>query len=148
MKLNKLWILLALIPTLAIAADVKVTGLPEESNPSSTDLLMVVDDPSGSPVSKKIQIGNLLKSPGEIGGTTPAAVMHKHLKEPLVPPDHIVPTLSAGVGEVIERMIPPKGTIEAAFEAAEKLPSMSATDFEDLEQALNAGRQHIPSAWT
>ena len=50
--------------------------------------------------------------------------------------------------EVIERMIPPKGTIEAAFEAAEKLPSMSATDFEDLEQALNAGRQQIPSAWT
>jgi serine/threonine-protein kinase len=38
-------------------------------------------------------------------GTTPAAVMHKHLKEALVPPDHIVPTLSTGVGEVIERMM-------------------------------------------
>jgi serine/threonine-protein kinase len=41
-------------------------------------------------------------------GTTPAAVMHKHLKEPLVPPDHIVPTLSTGVGEVIERMMAKK----------------------------------------
>lgn len=36
---------------------------------------------------------------------TPAAVMHKHLKEPLIPPDHIVPTLSTGLGEVIERMM-------------------------------------------
>ena len=38
-------------------------------------------------------------------GSTPAAVMHKHLKEPLIPPDHIVPTLSTGVGEVIETMM-------------------------------------------
>ena len=29
---------------------------------------------------------------------TPAAVMHKHLKEPLVPPDHINTNLSAGPG--------------------------------------------------
>lgn len=33
---------------------------------------------------------------------SPSAVMHKHLKEELIPPDHIVPTLSTGVGEVIE----------------------------------------------
>ncbi len=38
-------------------------------------------------------------------GTTPSAVMHKHLKEPLIPPDHIVPTLSSGLGEVIETMM-------------------------------------------
>lgn len=41
-------------------------------------------------------------------GTTPAAVMHKHLKDPLVPPDHINPSLSSGVGEVIERMMAKK----------------------------------------
>jgi len=41
-------------------------------------------------------------------GTTPAAVMHKHLKEPLTPPDHIIRNLSAGVGEVIERMMAKK----------------------------------------
>lgn len=41
-------------------------------------------------------------------GSTPAAVMHKHLKEPLIPPDHIIPTLSTGVGEVIERMMAKK----------------------------------------
>lgn len=38
-------------------------------------------------------------------GTTPSAVMHKHLKEPLVPPDHVNPRLSAGVGEIIEVMM-------------------------------------------
>jgi len=38
-------------------------------------------------------------------GETPAAVMHKHLKEPLVPPDHLNKNLSAGVGEVIEVMM-------------------------------------------
>ena len=35
-------------------------------------------------------------------GDTPSAVMHKHLKSPLVPPDHINTALSAGIGEIIE----------------------------------------------
>jgi serine/threonine-protein kinase len=38
-------------------------------------------------------------------GSTPAAVMHMHLKEPLVPPDHINTRLSAGLGEVVEVMM-------------------------------------------
>jgi eukaryotic-like serine/threonine-protein kinase len=38
-------------------------------------------------------------------GSTPAAVMHMHLKEPLVPPDHINTSLSAGLGEVVEVMM-------------------------------------------
>jgi eukaryotic-like serine/threonine-protein kinase len=38
-------------------------------------------------------------------GETPAAVMHKHLKEPLIPPDHLNTQLSAGVSEVIEVMM-------------------------------------------
>lgn len=33
---------------------------------------------------------------------TPSAVMHKHLKEPLVPPDHINESLSAGISEIVE----------------------------------------------
>ncbi|MBS3733953.1 MAG: serine/threonine protein kinase [Phycisphaerae bacterium] len=37
--------------------------------------------------------------------STPVAVMHKHLREPLVPPDHVRPELSAGVGEVVEVMM-------------------------------------------
>ncbi len=36
---------------------------------------------------------------------TPVAVMQKHLKEPLIPPDHVNTKLSAGVGEVVEVMM-------------------------------------------
>jgi eukaryotic-like serine/threonine-protein kinase len=35
-------------------------------------------------------------------GDTPSAVMHKHLKQPLVPADHINTALSAGIGEIID----------------------------------------------
>jgi len=35
-------------------------------------------------------------------GDTPSAVMHKHLKTPLIPPDHLNTALSAGIGEIIE----------------------------------------------
>jgi serine/threonine-protein kinase len=38
-------------------------------------------------------------------GPTPSAVMHKHLREPLVPADHINTRLTAGVGEIIEVMM-------------------------------------------
>ena len=37
--------------------------------------------------------------------SNPAEVMKKHLKEPLIPPDHINTSLSAGVSEVIEVMM-------------------------------------------
>lgn len=35
-------------------------------------------------------------------GETPSAVMHKHLKDPLVPPDHLITNLSSGIAEIIE----------------------------------------------
>jgi eukaryotic-like serine/threonine-protein kinase len=35
-------------------------------------------------------------------GETPSAVMHRHLKDEMIPPDHINPELSAGISEVIE----------------------------------------------
>ncbi len=41
---------------------------------------------------------------------TPSAVMHKHLREALIPPDHINPALSVGVAEVIEVMMAKKRT--------------------------------------
>ncbi|HMB94844.1 MAG TPA: serine/threonine-protein kinase [Tepidisphaeraceae bacterium] len=40
------------------------------------------------------------KTPFE--GETPSGVMHKHLKQPLIPPDHINTALSAGISEIIE----------------------------------------------
>ncbi len=36
---------------------------------------------------------------------SPSSVMHKHLKTPLVPPDHVNPKLSAGISEIIEMMM-------------------------------------------
>ena len=38
-------------------------------------------------------------------GTTPSAVMHKHLKDALLPPDHVNKALSSGAGEIIEVMM-------------------------------------------
>ncbi len=38
-------------------------------------------------------------------GRNPSDVMHKHLKSPLVPPDHVNPKLSARISEVIEMMM-------------------------------------------
>jgi len=41
-------------------------------------------------------------------GKSPSAVMHKHLKNELIPPDHVNPKLSAGISEVIEMMMAKK----------------------------------------
>ncbi len=38
-------------------------------------------------------------------GDTPAEIMHKHLRTPLTPPDHINTSLSTGFGEVVERAL-------------------------------------------
>jgi serine/threonine protein kinase len=38
-------------------------------------------------------------------GRNPSSVMHKHLKSPLVPPDHVNTQLSAGCAQVIEMMM-------------------------------------------
>jgi len=38
-------------------------------------------------------------------GPTPSAVMHKHLKEPLIPPDHVNTRLTSGCGAMIESMM-------------------------------------------
>lgn len=40
-------------------ADKKITQLPALTAPANTDLLLIVDDPSGSPISKKITLGDL-----------------------------------------------------------------------------------------
>jgi predicted CopG family antitoxin len=48
---------------------------------------------------------------------------------------------------VIERLIPPKGTLAAALEAAETLPSMPAAEFKSLEKAVNATRQRLRRSW-
>ena len=61
-------------------------------------------------------------------GTTPSAVMHKHLKEPLEPPDHVNHSLSAGIGEIIEVMM--------AKSADDRYPTMDEV-LTDLEAVAN-----------
>ncbi len=41
-------------------ADTKVTALTVLADPLGTDILLVVDDPGGSPISKKITVAALL----------------------------------------------------------------------------------------
>ncbi|MHC4080993.1 MAG: serine/threonine protein kinase [Planctomycetota bacterium] len=41
-------------------------------------------------------------------GKNPSAVMHKHLKAHLVPPDHVNPKISAGCAQIIEMMMAKK----------------------------------------
>ena len=48
---------------------------------------------------------------------------------------------------VIERLIPPKGTMSAALEAAEALPDLPARGLASLEKAVNATKQRLPSSW-
>lgn len=38
-------------------------------------------------------------------GKNPSAVMHKHLRAELIPPDHVNPRLSSGISEIIEMMM-------------------------------------------
>ena len=48
---------------------------------------------------------------------------------------------------VIERLVPPKGTLEAALEGAESLPNLPARELSSLEKAVNATRRKLPSSW-
>ena len=49
--------------------------------------------------------------------------------------------------EVIEKMIPPKGTLQAALKGAQTLPKLSEDDFRALEEVVNATRKPLPPAW-
>ena len=63
-------------------------------------------------------------------GETPSAVMHKHLRQPLVPADHLNTALSAGLGEIID--------VAMAKKREERYSSMNDL-LEDLH-AVKAGR--------
>lgn len=48
---------------------------------------------------------------------------------------------------VIERLIPPKGTLAAALEAAGSLPNLPPREFDSLEKTVNATRKKLRSSW-
>lgn len=52
-------------------ADTKVTAMTElNATPDSSDLLYIVDDPAGTPISKKITVANMLGSTAGLGANT------------------------------------------------------------------------------
>ncbi|MHC4413995.1 MAG: serine/threonine protein kinase [Planctomycetota bacterium] len=63
-------------------------------------------------------------------GKSPSAVMHKHLKCDLTPPDHINPKISAGCGQVIEMMM--SKNIQDRYHSAADL----LVDLELIDQGL------------
>lgn len=66
-------------------------------------------------------------------GPNPSAVMHRHLKSKLVPPDHINPALSQGIGEIIE--------VAMAKDKRKRYTSMSDL-LQDLESVSKGGPPH------
>ncbi|MCC7293467.1 MAG: serine/threonine protein kinase [Phycisphaerales bacterium] len=108
-------------------------------------------------------------------GASPSAVMHKHLKEPITPPDHINTRLTSAIGEIIEVMMA-KNADDRYQSVAELLDDLEAAlrgeapmqarkhynsdllddlasggeviDFELDRRAAPAGAAHgVPSAW-
>ncbi len=67
---------------------------------------------------------------------TPSAVMHKHLKTPLTPPDHINTSLSVGIGEVIE---------VAMAKSRDDRYGSTEDMLEDLPPSAPATRRRTPS---
>jgi len=60
-------------------------------------------------------------------GKNPSEVMHKHLKAPLVPPDHVNPQLSGGAAQIIEMMLAknPRDRYHGAVELLEDLEAIA-----------------------
>jgi hypothetical protein len=52
-------------------ADEKITELTEDTSPAAADLLATVDDPGGTPITKKSTIANVLKNVQIVEDTTP-----------------------------------------------------------------------------
>lgn len=49
--------------------------------------------------------------------------------------------------KVIERMVPKKGTFDAALEAVKALPDWDANDSGALEDAVEEGRKPLADSW-
>lgn len=74
MSIKRLALILFLSMFVAVnsiyATNVKTTALVEETSPVAADLLTMVDDPGGTPISKKVTIANVIASTGNIGAST------------------------------------------------------------------------------
>ena len=49
--------------------------------------------------------------------------------------------------EVIEKLVPRKGTLEAALKASQTLPKLGDKEFHELEEAIDSTRRKLSSTW-
>ncbi len=49
--------------------------------------------------------------------------------------------------EVIEKLVPRKGTLEAALKASQALPKFADKEFHEVEEAIDSTRKKLSSAW-
>ncbi|MCH8852839.1 MAG: serine/threonine protein kinase [Planctomycetes bacterium] len=93
-------------------------------------------------------------------GSSPSSVMHKHLKQLLIPPDHLNTSLSAGVGEIIEVMMAKKAEdryttakdllidLEAVEKGEPPLIARSKYDHSVLQELAVGGETvHMPALY-
>ncbi len=50
--------------------------------------------------------------------------------------------------EVIERLVPRKGTLEAVLKASQALPKLADKEFHEMEAAIDSTRRKISSTWS
>jgi hypothetical protein len=86
-------------------ANKKITELTALTDPDANDLLAIVDDPSGSPETKRVTIDNLLKdlhTEGSSNFAGPGGVTITHNLNLTNYAPHIIPTADSGgaIGEV------------------------------------------------
>ena len=106
-----------------MAADKKITALTALAQPSSDDLLLVVDDPGGTPVSKKITVGAFV---GNLTYITASSVTYDALKMTLTANNsHIGNTVTAAAF-IVEKSGNYTGNAQFAIRAESKLQGAGA----------------------
>lgn len=90
-------------------------------------------------------------------GRTPSQVMHRHLRDEVVPPDHVNPKLSAGTAQIIEMMLEkrPSDRYHAASDLIEDIDLVlagrsplhagSRVDLSTVAEALSGGTEIQPA---
>lgn len=89
-------------------ADTKITELASLLVPSDDDLLLIVDEPSGSPVNKKITFGNFLKLKGASFTMTGGLSVTNAVTTPVPIHDVIVNDFVVWTGTMSVALIVPK----------------------------------------
>ncbi|MBT8486584.1 MAG: serine/threonine protein kinase [Phycisphaerales bacterium] len=75
-------------------------------------------------------------------GKNPSEVMHRHLKSPLEPPDHVNPSISAGCAQVIEMMMAKKAS-ERYHDATDLLEDLDLVSSGQPPHFAHRGLDHV-----